>query len=108
MKTINKPWGREEILEVNSKYVLKRLIMNKGCRCSLQHHERKTETIYVLSGMLRLFLNGEYKIMLPGDFVTILPFDRHRMEGIEGTTYLETSTPELDDVVRIEDDYERK
>jgi len=107
MKTINKPWGREEILEVNSKYVLKRLIMNKGCRCSLQHHEKKTETIYVLSGLLRLYLNGNYSIMTPGDVITIKPFDEHRMEGLEGTVYLEASTPELDDVVRIKDDYRR-
>jgi len=107
MKTVDKPWGKEEILEVNDKYVVKKLHMKKGKRCSLQHHEQKTETIYVLSGILLLHKDGKIIMMKPGNFCTILPGEIHRMEGKEDATYLESSTPELDDVIRVEDDYGR-
>ena len=54
IKIIEKPWGREEILELNDKYMLKRITMLKNCRCSLQYHNNKQETIYVLSGELNI------------------------------------------------------
>lgn len=108
MRIIEKPWGKEELLEINPNYMLKKLHMNKGCRCSLQHHEKKRETLFILSGSLKVYLKGTIKIMSPGDFLTILPFEQHRMEGLEDTIYLEASTPEIDDVVRVEDDYNRK
>jgi len=107
MQTINKPWGKEEILSVTDKYVVKRLYMTKGKRCSLQYHRNKTETIYVLSGTLLLQINGITIAMKPGDFLTIMPGEIHRMEGEEDSVYLESSTTELDDVVRVEDDYGR-
>lgn len=108
MKVINKPWGREEIIENNDKYVVKRLTMNEGQRCSLQYHEFKKETIYVLSGLLKIYIDKDSKIYERGDYVTINPGVIHRMEGISKSVYLESSTNELDDVIRIEDDYERK
>ncbi len=108
MKTIDKPWGKEEILSIQDKYVVKRLHMTKGKRCSLQYHKYKTETVYMLSGILLLHLDGRIITMTPGDFHTILPGEIHRMEGGEDAVYLESSTPELDDVVRVEDDYGRK
>ena len=52
MKFIKKPWGAEEIIEHNENYVVKRLTMKKGHRCSLQYHNKKKETIYVISGSL--------------------------------------------------------
>jgi mannose-6-phosphate isomerase len=113
MNVTKKPWGMEELLEHNDKYVLKRLTMNKGYRCSLQYHEMKCETLYILSGRLKLLL-GEEKdnlktiLMGPGDFLTIKNDIIHRMEAIENSIYLEASTPELDDVIRIDDDYNRK
>lgn len=122
-KYLLKPWGSETLIEQNDQYVVKKLHMNKGCKCSLQYHILKKETIYVLSGQLKLHLgerlidrNGDYidgytmlepKIMNPGDTITIEPMRIHRMEGIEASDYLETSTNELWDVVRLEDDYKR-
>jgi len=108
--TINKPWGKEEILEKNSNYVVKRLTMFKGCRCSLQYHEFKTETIYVISGKLFLTLGSTQKHILleENQFITINPKEIHRMSAKkEEVVYLECSTPQLDDVIRIEDDYKR-
>ena len=54
MKIIEKPWGREEIIEINDKYMMKKLTMFKNHRCSLQYHNHKKETIFVLSGQLRI------------------------------------------------------
>jgi len=104
---IKKPWGSETILECNGKYVLKKIEMKEGHRCSLQYHEKKKETVYVLEGTIIVILNGKDIMMVPGDALTIEPLDIHRMEAINYSVYLEVSTPELDDVVRIEDDYER-
>ena len=112
MKIIEKPWGKEEILEENEKYVLKRLTMFKGHRCSLQYHKIKKETIYVLSGKLRIFIgksekNLTSKLYKEKEVITIPPGMVHRMEGEEDSVYLEASTPEMDDVVRTSDDYNR-
>ena len=112
METIKKPWGKEEIIEVNKKYVVKRLTMKKGHKCSLQYHNLKHETVYVLSGKLKIYL-GENKddltekIFHPGEYLSLTPKKIHRMEAIEDSIYLEASTPELDDVVRLIDDYSR-
>jgi mannose-6-phosphate isomerase-like protein (cupin superfamily) len=108
MKLIKKPWGQEEILEVNEKYVVKRLTMNAGHRCSLQYHEYKLETIYVLSGNLIIDDGKTSKSYKPGEVITIPVKEIHRMSaGKENSVYLECSTTELDDVIRISDDYNR-
>lgn len=112
MKRIEKPWGAEELIEVNDKYMFKRLTMRKGHRCSLQYHNIKRETIYVLSGSLRIFSGpsaGELRAeeFGPGGTITLPPGVVHRMEAAEDSVYLEASTPELDDVVRLGDDYKR-
>jgi len=112
MKVIEKPWGKEEIIEINDRYMMKKLTMHKGHRCSLQYHKLKKETIYVLSGQLKILL-GETKEALADRIyeanmcVTISPDMVHRMEAIEDCVYLEASTPEMDDVVRLGDDYQR-
>lgn len=112
MQTVEKPWGKEEIIEINEAYMVKRLTMLKGHRCSVQYHNHKRETIYVLSGRLNI-LSGEKGQALestvygPGEFVTLPTGLVHRMEGIEDCVYLEASTPHFDDVVRLEDDYDR-
>lgn len=109
--TINKPWGKEEILFCHERYALKRLTMYKNHRCSLQYHEKKTESVLLINGKLKIVLkNGEKwtdQILDSGESVTILPFQIHRMEALEDSVYLEASTPELTDVVRISDDYLR-
>jgi quercetin dioxygenase-like cupin family protein len=112
MQIIEKPWGKEEVIEINDRYMMKKLTMWKGHRCSLQYHNYKCETIYVLSGRLRIYIgeskeNLDSKIFVQGETITIKPGIVHRMEGVEDSEYLEASTPEMDDVVRIEDDYQR-
>lgn len=113
MKVIEKPWGREEIIEINDRYMMKKLTMWKGHRCSLQYHKIKCETIYVLSGQLRIYSGPsqeklESRIFYTGETITIIPGVVHRMEGVEDSVYLEASTPEMDDVVRLVDDYHRE
>ena len=112
MKIIIKPWGKEEILEKNHKYMLKKLTMWKGHRCSLQYHNKKKETIYILKGKLRIYSgktqkNLTSKIYGPNKSITLSPRILHRMEGVQDCVYLEASTPEMNDVVRLSDDYNR-
>ena len=112
MQIIEKPWGKEEVIEINDKYMVKKLTMWKDHRCSLQLHNHKKETIYVLSGQLKIISGPDQnnlteKIYTTGDSITISPGTVHRMEGAEDSIYLEASTPEMDDVVRLVDDYDR-
>ena len=109
---IEKPWGSEELIECNDKYVVKKLFMKKGHSCSIQYHELKTETIIVLNGSLNIYVGDNIdelskKVYLAGDTITIKPYTIHRMEANEDSTYMETSTNELWDVVRLKDNYNR-
>jgi len=109
---IQKPWGYEELIEVNEKYIVKRLMMKAGCRCSLQYHRDKVETIIILGGELKLTYGTsleklESRMLSYGCSMTLKNGTLHRMEALVNTIYLEASTPELQDVVRIEDDYGR-
>lgn len=112
IRVIKKPWGQEEVIEINERYMVKRLTMLAGHRCSLQYHNFKRETIYVLSGRLRI-VSGEKQDSLservyhPGESVTLPTGLIHRMEGVDDAVYLEASTPEMEDVVRLKDDYAR-
>jgi len=112
MQTIEKPWGKEEVIEINDRYMMKKLTMLKGHRCSTQYHNIKQETIYLLSGELRISFGPslnqlESKVFGSGETITIVPKLIHRMEAVDDSVYLEASTPEMDDVVRLEDDYKR-
>lgn len=112
MKVIEKPWGKEEVIEINDRYMMKKLTMWKGHRCSLQYHKVKCETIYVLSGSLRIYYGPtmeklDSRVFCSGETITIIPGVVHRMEGVEDSIYLEASTPEMEDVVRLVDDYQR-
>lgn len=120
MKVIDKPWGYEQIL-ITEPYVMKRLAIYLGRRLSLQYHRRKTETLWGLTGkpVVELWSGGvcEQTITLePGQMLHVLPGQVHRISHLHGAVHprfhavaeiLEVSTPELDDVVRIEDDYGR-
>jgi len=111
-KRIEKPWGYEELVEYNKNYVVKKLFMYEGHSCSTQYHELKTETIVVLKGILRIFIGNdlnslEFKDYMEGDNITIKPYTIHKMMGISDCLYMETSTNELWDVIRLEDDYGR-
>ena len=112
MELIEKPWGKEEVVEINNFYMVKRLTMYAGKRCSLQYHKEKIETIYVLSGQLKVYVgenkdNLEFSILKANEFLTLKNFTVHRMEAITDSIYLESSTPQMEDVVRISDDYDR-
>lgn len=104
---IEKPWGKEEILEHNEYYILKRISMSAGHRCSLQYHTKKKETVLCLSGELKIYLEDDEIFPCLNHVVTINPTQLHRMEAITDSVYLEVSTSHLDDVVRVQDDYDR-
>jgi len=109
---IEKPWGFEELIECNDKYVVKKLFMKKGHACSIQYHELKTETIVVLSGKLNIYIGEKLENLVVkeyvfGDTITIKPYTIHRMEAVEDSLYIESSSNELWDVIRLQDNYNR-
>jgi mannose-6-phosphate isomerase-like protein (cupin superfamily) len=110
-KIVEKPWGHELIWAHTDRYVGKILHIKHGESLSYQYHVVKDETIRLLSGVLEMDLehDGERrKIRLqPGECLHIVPGMKHRMTAIEECDVLEVSTPELDDVVRLEDRYGR-
>ena len=113
-KRVDKPWGYEIWWARTERYVGKILHVNKGESLSLQYHHVKDETIMIQSGLL-LFQTrpageeGELRQveMKPGDVFHITPGTLHRMTALEDCDILEVSTPELEDVVRLEDRYGR-
>lgn len=110
----DKPWGFEILWAHTDKYVGKILFIREGEKLSLQHHNVKDETIRVLSGTMILKVGSTPSeamsntiTMSDGDTHHITPGTVHRMIAIEDTTLVEVSTPEINDVVRHEDDYGR-
>lgn len=106
-KVVEKPWGREIWYAHTDHYAGKVLHVTAGHRLSLQKHNIKEETLYLLSGKVTLTYGGETYDWAPGQFVHIPPNTVHRFEAIEDSVLLEVSTPFLEDVVRLEDDYKR-
>jgi mannose-6-phosphate isomerase len=109
---IEKPWGYELIWARTDRYVGKILHIDKGHALSLQYHQRKDETLHVLAGTLRLQTGEESaaleeRVLGPGESFHVTPLLRHRMIAQTDCDVLEASTPELDDVVRLEDRYGR-
>jgi len=114
VRIVPKPWGEERWLAHTERYAGKLLILKKGHRLSLQYHERKHETQYVDFGRIKYTLGsvdrpGEYAELIAeaGTTVMLPPGAIHRMEALEDSRFFEVSTPELTDVVRLEDDYGR-
>jgi mannose-6-phosphate isomerase len=112
-RRVDKPWGHELIWAHTDRYVGKLLVIETGRRLSLQHHEVKDEWIHVLDGRLLLTLENddgvvEDRELGPGEGARVPVGRRHRYEAIETCTLIEVSTPELLDVVRIEDDFGRE
>ena len=110
MKRIDKPWGHEIIWAHTRRYVGKILHIKEGHQLSKQYHQTKEETIYVLKGVLYNYdLDDNVNKVQEGESFHILPHQVHRFAAPEGTVELvEVSTPQLEDVVRIEDDYDRQ
>jgi mannose-6-phosphate isomerase len=106
-RIVPKPWGREIWYAVEDRYAGKILEVTRGCALSLQKHERKQETMYLQSGRVLYHFNGADFEMHEGECITVRPGDVHRIEALEDTVLLEVSTPELDDVIRLEDRYGR-
>lgn len=110
-RRVEKPWGYELIWAHTSKYVGKILHIKAGHRLSLQFHEVKDETIFVQTGQMRFVVEEDgalvEHLLGPGDSYHIVPPTKHRMIAVTDCDVLEASTPELDDVVRIEDNYGR-
>ena len=112
-RRVDKPWGHELIWALTDQYCGKILVIETGRRLSLQYHEQKDESILVMSGRLRLHLDDEDGHMTvrelgAGESAHVAVGRRHRYEAIERVELIEVSTPELGDVVRIEDDFGRE
>lgn len=108
MKRVHKPWGHELWFAANRRYAGKIIVINKGHRLSLQFHKVKHETIYVLDGLLKLTLGRRTRLVKPGKAVEIKPRTIHRFAAPKGrVTLFEVSSPELQDIVRLADDYGR-
>jgi len=113
VRRVPKPWGEEIIYAHTERYAGKILMIRGGESLSLQYHKHKDESIYLLRGSMRLVLQDgaagprQEKILRAGDAERLPPLKRHRMEALSDCVVLEVSTPELDDVVRLEDRYGR-
>jgi mannose-6-phosphate isomerase len=130
-KLVNKPWGNEQWIAdgIRTPYALKKILFKKGCRSSLQVHRFKHETNYVLEGTgifilrksffdTKTYLESEDKSSIiekindelieipikPGDILDVKPGQIHRVIAITDLTFIEVSTTELDDVIRLNDD----
>lgn len=110
---IPKPWGSELIWARTDEYVGKVIHIDAGQRLSLQLHREKDESILVVRGRLRLHSGPDEgsvtsRILEEGEAAHIPPGMVHRFEAVDDTDLVEVSTPQLDDVVRLQDDYGRE
>ena len=121
-KIVPKPWGREIWYADQAAYAGKVLEVTAGKRLSLQYHERKTETLYLLSGRVLLTyrplaagevpaaaaLGAEHEHLWEAGQALYIPVRTiHRFAAVTDAVLLEVSTPDLTDVVRLQDDYAR-
>jgi mannose-6-phosphate isomerase len=110
---VEKPWGYELIWALAEAYCGKILFIQAGQALSLQYHEVKDESWYVQEGRAELELatvdgaDRSVRVIAPGDCFRFRPHTVHRVRALEDTLILEVSTPQLDDVVRLQDDYGR-
>jgi mannose-6-phosphate isomerase-like protein (cupin superfamily) len=109
---VEKPWGYELRFVRTDRYAGKVLFIKAGSQLSLQYHEQKDEAFLVQQGRLELVLDrGASQRVLelgPGDSRHITPGTVHRFRAVTDCLLFEVSTPELEDVVRLEDDYGRE
>jgi mannose-6-phosphate isomerase len=109
---VEKPWGYELRWGITDRYAGKVLHINNGEALSLQYHEHKDEFLYVVKGAVEMELGGpdgalSKHRMAAGDTLHIVPGTRHRLTAVEDTDIFEVSTPEIEDVVRLDDRYGR-
>jgi mannose-6-phosphate isomerase-like protein (cupin superfamily) len=112
IRRIPKPWGEEILFAHTDRYAGKLLRVKAGHALSLQYHERKDEAMYLYEGRVSMESGPEgrltTRILEPGDAIHLPPGTHHRLIAIVDAVLFEVSTPELDDVVRLEDRYGRK
>lgn len=111
-RRIDKPWGHELVWAETEHYAGKILHVDAGCQLSLQVHRRKDESIYVMEGEIEVDVvcpeTAPTTLRLgPGQAFRVRPGMQHRFRALVASAVLEVSTPELDDVERLEDDYGR-
>jgi mannose-6-phosphate isomerase len=111
-RKVDKPWGYELRWAITDRYAGKVLHVKKGEALSLQYHERKDEYQYIVHGVVDIDLGGPdgdltTRRMSVGDTLHITPGTRHRVTAIEDADIFEVSTPEIEDVIRLEDRYGR-
>jgi mannose-6-phosphate isomerase len=112
-RRVDKPWGHELWYALTDRYAGKILHVAAGHRLSLQFHEAKDESSYLLSGRLKLIKGTSADDLTeieigPGHTWRNVPGEVHTIEAIEDSDVLEVSTPEVDDVVRLSDSYGRE
>ena len=113
-RRVDKPWGHEIIWAQTDRYVGKVISIDPGKRLSLQKHLKKDESVLVIRGTLRLHLENDEGVveihdLAPGENRRVPVGRIHRFEAVDETVeVVEVSTPELDDVVRLEDDFNRE
>lgn len=114
IRMVDKPWGYEEVFAETERYVGKILVVRQGHELSMQYHRTKDETMRVLEGVCELHLWPDGKLSLmqrlvlrPGDVQRIPPGVIHRLVAMTDVQLVEVSSPELGDVVRLEDRYGR-
>jgi mannose-6-phosphate isomerase len=112
VERVEKPWGYEIVYALTERYCGKVLFIRKGEQLSLQFHRRKDEVIYVHEGRIQLEVGEpgrtpDTEVVGPGRSFHFTPGTVHRWRALEDTLVLEVSTPDLDDVVRLEDRYGR-
>ncbi len=111
VRRIPKPWGYELIWGHTDRYVGKVLHVNQGESLSRQYHEMKDETLYVIAGKVLVELQrgdeAQTITLEVGQAFHITPLTIHRIEALEDTDIVEVSTPEIHDVVRLDDRYGR-
>tara|TARA_R110001592_G_scaffold188358_4_gene433544 strand:+ start:16695 stop:17171 length:477 start_codon:yes stop_codon:yes gene_type:complete len=110
---VDKPWGYEVWLEMNEFFALKLIHFKQGNRCSLQLHNRKIESVYVISGEAEVFLeddNGvlQSKVYGPGSGWSVPLNKKHRVYAKTDFTILEAQSPHLNDIIRFQDDTNRQ
>lgn len=112
VERVDKPWGHEIRFVRTDRYAGKLLVIRAGSQLSLQYHERKDEAFWVQEGTLELVTGkgAEQRVerLGAGESRRIVPGTIHRFRAVTDVILFEVSTPELEDVVRIEDDYGRE
>lgn len=111
-KTVVKPWGKEIWLHLDNNYCYKRIYINKGFKTSFQYHLQKSETNFIIDGEAEVWLEDDNGVvqkyrMHGGDYFTVTPPKKHRVIAISDIVLQEVSTPHVDDVIRINDEFHR-